>query len=256
MTLTLIELLGLWHDPVYHGWEPSGASFGMPMLHGQHWAIPDPDPGEESVAAVALFRGTSVGEIDYERCVGLSLGKQESVDEGTLFERPADSWLVYDVRAVNGAGIIGELGEPPIRVHTDGDAAIELIPNPPAAIGAEPLPQGRARVRVSYSPDGQCVAPTDVQVFLKQLTDPYDTSDLSNLYDTPLVDEITGLSEVPFRRWLTVHTFIVPKQGDGWYVFGARFRNEAGAGDGNNVISNVIECSSVAPPSDVSFKVL
>jgi hypothetical protein len=109
---------------------------------------------------------------------------------------------------------------------------------------------------VTYSPDGESVTPTDLQVFLKELTDPTDTSDLTGLYATPLTDELTGLSAIPYRRGRNAYTVVVPKQGNGFYVFGAVFRNAAGEGDGNDVISNVIECSSVEPTSDVTFKVL
>ena len=232
-------------------------SFGTPVLNGLAWSIPDHTHGDESVAAVGLFRGRDqISAIDYDHCVGLSLGKNTSVSESAMFSRAADTWYAYDVRAINGAGVIGDPGGTAVRLHTDGTGKIEQIPNPPAYLSAVALPGGRARVTVGYSPDAQAVAPTDWQVFLKQLTDPTDTSDLSGLYDTPLVDEITGLSALPFVTGRLRYTFVAPTQADGVYVFGARFRNASQVGNGNNVISSVIEFSSAQPSDQVDFSLL
>ena len=254
--MTLLELFNLYRDPVHQGWTRRGISFGTTVTCGRGWAIPDTVQGDESVAAVALFRGQGgFDDIDYDYCVGLAFGKTTSVSEASFISRVSGKWYCYDVRALNGAGVIGDSGDNPVRLHTNGGGAIQQIPNPPAWLSAVSRPGGKALVAVGYSPDGQSVSPTDLQAFAKELTDPYDTSDLSGLYDTPLVDDLTGLSEITCLAGQYRYTFNAGTQSSGVYVFGAKFRDAAGDGDGNNVISGVIEIGDALPPFDVDFSV-
>jgi len=255
--MTPLDLYQLYRDPIHLGWTPKGVSWGLPIVLGRNWSMPDAAPGEESVAATALFRGTGdPAAIDYTQPVGISLGKFATVQETALaLPRPSDALMYYDLRAVNGAGIIGDAGDGPIRLRTDGACKLLIIPNPPCYISAEPLPNRRALVSVGYSPDAQAVEPTDVQLFAKQLTDPLDTSDLTGLYATPLTDDVTGLTALPFTPNRRRYRFTITLSIDGFYVFGAILRNATGQGNGNNVISNVIDMTLAGPPVNVSFAI-
>ncbi len=129
MSSRVLDLFKLHHDPIHMGWTRRGMSFGTTLLNGLAWSIPDAVQGDESVAAVGLFRGRDrISAIDYDYCVGLSLGKGTSVSESAMFSRQADTWYAYDVRAINGAGVIGDPGGTAIRLHTDGTGKIEQDP--------------------------------------------------------------------------------------------------------------------------------
>ncbi len=172
------------------------------------WAIPGTQ-GREAVAATALFRGVGTASaIDYNDPVGLALGKSTAVANFARRGHAPSTWYVYATRAVNGAGVLSPLEHHPVRLLTDGagDIINPPVPNPPARISARALAGGKVEVVIWYARQGQAVAPTDLRVYGKAVSDPHQP-DAPGLYTTPLVDAVTGLSAMACRAQVARYVF-------------------------------------------------
>lgn len=253
------EIKTLFHnhwDPLLHGMDHRGLGFGGDLTLGFGWAIRDAITGTESITAVGLFRGEDdVESIEYDYPVGLAVGKATSVTEGDGFQdRKADQWYAYEARPINGAGVIGQPATRAVMMHTDGAGALEIIPNRPQWLSVERTAGAKARIVIGYAPDGQAIAPTDLQVFAKQLTDPEDT-DRAGLYAAAETDDVTGLNYVPYVDGVTRYGFNLQAKAVGYWIFGAIFRDSGGNGDGGEVYSVIVQLTTDLPPSTLRFAV-
>lgn len=239
------------YDPAMFGMTDRGIYWGAYAMTGLMGFVIPQTSGEEEIAGVALFRAEDYEEdIDYDVPVGIALGKASAARSFQGVGHKSDTWYVYDASPFNGQGVLGGAYYDPVRVRTDGSGQVidPPLPNPPSYISARPIAGGKARVIIGYSAAGQAVAPTDLAVYGKQVTDP-DAPDTTGLWTTPLTDDVTGLQFITCRPEQRRYVFNVAQQTNGqFWIFGAAFRNAGAVYAANTVVSNVIEIVDAGPP--------
>ena len=258
----LLDKFLVHYDTLHHGFTRPGIAHGVTATVGRSWAIPGAQ-GVEEVAAVAMYRGTAkASSVDYTHPVGLALGKSLTVKNFTYRNHVADTWYLYDQRAVNGAGVISARKHEPMRFLTDGSGNIinPVVPAPVARVTAVAKASGKAEIIAMYAPHGQAVAPTDLRVYGVAVADPLDTAtELATLFTAPnlLTDDVTGLTEITAEYGKARYDFTVQAQVDGeFWIFGAVFRNAGGVAAGNTAYSNVIRIHTSEPAKTDDFQVI
>lgn len=217
------------YDTLHQGYTPAGLGFGVCATVGRGWCIPG-SSGAEEVACVAVFRGINEeSEIDFDRPVGMALGKATTVTTFDYTATQREVWHIFAGVPYNGAGVPSDQPREPQRLLSDDSSDIidPPVPNAPAYVSAEQRPGGKIGVHIGYSPWGEVVSPTDLQVYGKQVDGP-DDPDVSDLFDggNLLTDAERLASSIPVEPMTTRYTFNVEALTVGQYwVFGAVFRN-------------------------------
>lgn len=232
--MNLLDQHRLSFDPFRQGDRAPHLGFAMHATRGVQFPI-----REGGIALMRRALYPSPGTWTY---CGLA-----NLDDTTIRNWPGmlhEAGQGYQYAAVEfiGGGFISEMCEP-IRIDFDGAGGIinPRLPIFPRDVEATAIDGGRFEVQFTYDPYGQGDWPKDFQVF--------EGPDAGNVdYNTPLVDDETGLNYVAYLSIRRSFVFTTAGYADlSSHVFGVRGRSSAAVRELNMIVTVPVVAQAAAP---------